>query len=111
MNQPLESLEYMTVFAVNQEKMHEKSSPGNIYAVGIMTPQISLNYYKVCQNNYAKHPTTHWCCSIFSIPNYLPLLPPTMFLWQISIDFCIGRNCFSSFLSEELPTFFSTSGK
>lgn len=47
MNQPLENFDSMSVFAINQEKVHYQSSPGNIYSVGIMTPQISLNYYKI----------------------------------------------------------------
>lgn len=47
MNQPLENLDDMSGFVLNQEKMHYESSTGSIYAVGIMTPQISLGYFKI----------------------------------------------------------------
>lgn len=111
MNQPLEGLKYMSVFAVNHEKMHKKSLPGNIYAVGIITPQISLNYYKICQNNYAKHPTTHLCYSIFLIPNCLSLLPFTMFLCKYLLIFVYKETAIVPSFQRNSLHFFSTSGK
>lgn len=88
MNQPLENLDDMSGFVLNQEKMHYESSTGSIYAVGIMTPQISLGYFKI---RYVKTimqsiplSTGATLSSWLKTANSLPEFP-----WHICIIFCI----------------------